>query len=84
MLRASLKGMLSRRLRLLLTATSIALGVAFLAGTLMLTSSMQRAFDELFAEPVMRVIIRSPEHTSAEFSRLVDEVGLHGVAYSVG
>ncbi len=41
-------------------------------------------FDELFSEPVMRVIIRSPEHTSAEFSRLVDEVGLHGVAYSVG
>ncbi|MEZ0163427.1 HAD family hydrolase [Kineococcus sp. LSe6-4] len=41
-------------------------------------------FDELFAEPVMRVIIRSPEHTSAEFSRLVDEIGLHGVAYSVG
>nr|WP_179756493.1 HAD family hydrolase [Kineococcus aurantiacus] len=41
-------------------------------------------FDELFAEPVMRVIIRSPEHTSAEFSRLVDEVGLKGVAYSVG
>jgi putative ABC transport system permease protein len=49
MLHASLKGMLSRRLRLLLTGTSIALGVAFLAGTLMLTSSMQRAFDELFA-----------------------------------
>lgn len=41
-------------------------------------------FDELFSEPVMRVIIRSPEHTSAEFSRLVDDVGLHGVSYSVG
>jgi hydroxymethylpyrimidine pyrophosphatase-like HAD family hydrolase len=50
-----------------------------------LTGEMQIVpFDELFAEPVMRVIIRSPEHTSAEFSRLVDEVGLHGVAYSVG
>ncbi|WP_380171319.1 HAD family hydrolase [Kineococcus sp. DHX-1] len=50
-----------------------------------LTGDMQIVpFDELFAEPVMRVIIRSPEHTSAEFSRLVDEVGLHGVAYSVG
>jgi hydroxymethylpyrimidine pyrophosphatase-like HAD family hydrolase len=41
-------------------------------------------FDELFDEPVMRVVVRSPEHTSAEFSRLVDRVGLHGVAYSVG
>jgi hydroxymethylpyrimidine pyrophosphatase-like HAD family hydrolase len=41
-------------------------------------------FDELFTEPVMRVVVRSPDHTSAEFSRLVEEVGLHGVAYSVG
>ena len=50
MLTASLKGMLAHKLRLVLTATSIALGIAFLAGTLMLTSSMQRAFDELFAD----------------------------------
>ncbi|WP_432562442.1 HAD family hydrolase [Kineococcus sp. SYSU DK003] len=41
-------------------------------------------FAELFDEPVMRVVVRSPEHTSAEFSRLVEQVGLHGVAYSVG
>ena len=50
MLTATLKGMLAHKLRLVLTATSIALGIAFLAGTLMLTSSMQRAFDELFAD----------------------------------
>ncbi|MGI4896887.1 MAG: HAD family hydrolase, partial [Janthinobacterium lividum] len=41
-------------------------------------------FDELFTEPVMRVVVRSPDHTSAQFSTLVAEVGLHGVAYSVG
>jgi putative ABC transport system permease protein len=50
MLRATVKGMLGNKLRLILTATSIALGVAFLAGTLMLTDSMQRAFDQLFAD----------------------------------
>src|SRR4028118_1478234 len=50
MLLATVKGMLGNKLRLVLTATSIALGVAFLAGTLMLTDSMQRAFDELFAD----------------------------------
>src|SRR4028118_777757 len=50
MLLATVKGMLGNKLRLILTATSIALGVAFLAGTLMLTDSMQRAFDELFAD----------------------------------
>jgi putative ABC transport system permease protein len=36
-------------MRSLLTGISIALGVAFLAGTLMLTDSMNRAFDNLFA-----------------------------------
>ena len=46
----ALKGMLAHKLRMLLTGTSIALGVAFLAGTLMLTDSMQRAFDELFGD----------------------------------
>ena len=41
-------------------------------------------FEELFAEPVMRVVVRSPEHSPAQFTRLVEEVGLHGVSYSVG
>lgn len=49
MLTATIKGMLAHKLRLLLTAASIALGVAFLAGTLMLSHSMQTAFDDLFA-----------------------------------
>jgi putative ABC transport system permease protein len=48
MLSATIKGMLAHKLRLFLTATSIALGVAFLAGTLMLNDSMQRAFDDVF------------------------------------
>jgi putative ABC transport system permease protein len=52
MLRATIKGMVAHKLRLLLTATSIALGVAFLAGTLVLTDSMQRAFDDVFADAV--------------------------------
>ena len=50
MLVTALKGMLAHKLRMLLTGTSIALGVAFLAGTLMLTNSMQRAFDGLFGD----------------------------------
>jgi putative ABC transport system permease protein len=49
MLSTTIKGMLAHKLRLALTATSIALGVAFLAGTLMLSHSMQSAYDDLFA-----------------------------------
>lgn len=48
MLTATIKGMLAHKLRLFLTVTSIALGVAFLSGTLMMNSSMERAFDGLF------------------------------------
>lgn len=41
-------------------------------------------FGQLFAEPAMRVVVRSPEHTPQQFVELVNRVGLHGVAYSVG
>jgi len=47
MFTATLRGMLAHKLRLLLTTASIALGVAFLAGTLMLTDTMHAAFTQL-------------------------------------
>src|SRR3954467_7586908 len=48
MLTATLRGMFAPKLRLVLTTASIALGVAFLAGTLVLTDTMGLAFDQLF------------------------------------
>ncbi|WP_322937457.1 ABC transporter permease [Nocardioides bizhenqiangii] len=48
MLTTTLRGMLAHKLRLALTTASIALGVAFLAGTLVLTDTMGTAFDRLF------------------------------------
>jgi putative ABC transport system permease protein len=50
MFTATLRGMLAHKLRLVLTTASIALGVAFLAGTLMLTDTMKLAFDQLFGK----------------------------------
>src|SRR3954469_9778329 len=50
MFTATVRGMLAHKLRLVLTTTSIALGVAFLAGTLMLTDTMKLAFDQLFGK----------------------------------
>jgi putative ABC transport system permease protein len=49
-LTTTLRAMLAHRLRLVLTTASIALGVAFLAGTLMLTDTMRLAFDQLFSQ----------------------------------
>jgi hydroxymethylpyrimidine pyrophosphatase-like HAD family hydrolase len=41
-------------------------------------------FAELTAEPVTRVVVRSPEHTPEHFLELVARIGLHGVNYAVG
>src|SRR3954453_20993552 len=50
MFTASLRGMVAHKLRLVLTTMSIALGVAFLAGTFILTDTMKLAFDQLFGK----------------------------------
>ncbi|HEY2258228.1 MAG TPA: FtsX-like permease family protein [Solirubrobacteraceae bacterium] len=48
MLRVALKGLATRRLRALLTALAIVLGVALVAGTYVLTDSITGAFDSIF------------------------------------
>src|SRR5215210_3429691 len=50
MFAATLRGMVAHKMRLALTTASIALGVAFLAGTLILTDTMALAFDQLFGK----------------------------------
>jgi putative ABC transport system permease protein len=50
MWRATWKSLLAKKLRLVLTALSIVLGVGFVAGTFVLTDTMNAAFDELFAQ----------------------------------
>ncbi len=47
MWRAMWKGLLAHRGRLSKTALAVALGVAFVAGTFVLTDTMQKAFDKL-------------------------------------
>ena len=50
MFTVNLRSMVAHKLRLLLTTASIALGIAFLAGTLVLTDTMSLAFDQLFGK----------------------------------
>ncbi|GAA1820142.1 ABC transporter permease [Planosporangium flavigriseum] len=45
----TLKGLLARKVRLFLTAISVMLGVAFVSGTLVLTDTVNAAFDQLYA-----------------------------------
>ena len=63
MFRLALKGALARRLRLALTATSIIIGVAFVAGTYVLTDTLNATFDTIFgnAEKGVAVVVRGEE-----------------------
>ncbi len=48
MLHVTLKSLLARKLRLLLTALAVVLGVAFVSGTLILGDTLNATFDKLF------------------------------------
>ncbi|CAN5521705.1 ABC transporter permease [soil metagenome] len=50
MFKATLKDLLGRKLRLVTTSLAVLLGVAFLAGTLVLTDTLCATFDDLFAD----------------------------------
>jgi putative ABC transport system permease protein len=47
--RATVKSLLARKLRLALTALAVVLGVGFVVGTLILTDTLSKAFDQAFA-----------------------------------
>ena len=69
MLTTTIRGMVAHKLRLVLTTASIALGVAFLAGTLILTDTMGVAFDQLFgkvASGTDAVVRTETEYTKSE------------------
>ncbi len=58
----TVRGLTARKLRFLLTAIAVVLGVAFISGTLVLTATIQRSFDDLFSD-INRgtdAVVRSP------------------------
>jgi len=69
MLRAALKGILAHKLRLLTTSLAVTLGVAFMAGTLVLTDTVGRTFDQLFADigEGVDAVVRSTESIDTGF-----------------
>ena len=50
MFKLTLKELAGKKLRLITTALAVMLGVAFMAGTLVLTDTIGKSFDGLFAE----------------------------------
>ncbi len=66
MIRFILAGLRQRKLRAGLTATAILLGVAMVTGTLVLTSQITRAFDEIFQSANQGVDVRVTPHIDFE------------------
>src|SRR5689334_5634692 len=66
----TIKGLWAHKVRYALTSLAIVLGVAFMAGTMVLTDSMQQAFDRVFvsANHGTDVIVRHEEAIKGEFS----------------
>jgi putative ABC transport system permease protein len=51
----TIKGLLAHKLRFALTGVAVILGVAFMAGTFVLTDTMSKSFDDLFATSNMGI-----------------------------
>ena len=54
MLRTTLKSLAAHKFRLFATSLAVMLGVAFMAGTLVLTDTIQKTFDDLFSDYLRR------------------------------
>ena len=50
MWRVTVKGLLAKKLRLVLTSIAVVLGVAFMSGTFVLTDTLGAVFDDLFSQ----------------------------------
>ncbi len=66
MWRFTWRGVLSRKLRLLLTALAISLGVAFVAGTYILTDTTKYAFDNFFQHTTSNIDVVIRAGTAAQ------------------
>ena len=75
MFRAALRSLLARKVRLLLTALSIVLGVGFVAGTYVLTDTMTAAFDDIIetGSTGLDVLVRAENAFDAEFQGGTEE-----------
>ena len=68
MIKAALRSLLARKVRLLLTGIAIVLGVGFMSGTYVLTDTMNRAFNDLVevGTSTVDVLVRSSNAFTAE------------------
>ena len=83
MTRLALRGLAARKLRTSLTIVAVLLGVTMIAGTFVLTDTIQKAFDEIFSASTKGadVVVSGREAVETEFSmpRPLDETLLEEI-----
>ncbi|WP_086668663.1 ABC transporter permease [Lentzea kentuckyensis] len=91
MFKATLKSLLSRKLRLVLSALAVVLGVMFVSGSFVLTDTLQRSFTDLFSSAFANVDVSvSPKTEKGKAPELLtpqaisDVKSVPGVASAVG
>ncbi len=69
MWKVTVKGLLAKKLRFVMTGFAVMLGVAFMVGALVLTATISRAFDGLFSDIYRHtdVVVREKEAFGGEF-----------------
>ena len=73
MLRVTWRNLFARKLRLLLSAFAIVLGVAFVCGSLVFTDTIDRAFDDIVSGSVSDVTVRFDGSTTDENGGLIPD-----------
>jgi putative ABC transport system permease protein len=93
MWKATIRGLLARRVRLALSALAVMLGVSFVAGTYVLTDTLDRSFNNVFDQTVsgvdLVVQVRQPFGGETERDRFPDAIvgrvaAVPGVATATG
>ena len=71
MLKVTLKGLAAHKLRFVLTAVAVTIGVAFLSGTLVFTDTIRQTFDDLFASIYKNTdaVVRGPDRVRDQLRR---------------
>ncbi|SDP92997.1 ABC transporter permease [Lentzea jiangxiensis] len=91
MFKATIKSLLSRKLRLVLSALAVVLGVMFVSGSFVLTDTLQRSFTDLFSSAFAGVDVsvspkqekgKQPEPLTPQ--AIADVKSVPGVASAVG
>jgi len=65
MIKAALKSLLGRKVRLLMSTFAIVLGVAFVGGSLVFSDTLDRSFTAIFASTVGDVVVRPADTPAA-------------------